>query len=52
MHVEFNSNTCFLSVDSEADSGKLATSAWEFFTGLMNAPPLRCYYFFGVKITS
>ena len=37
--------------DSEADSGKLLTSAWELFYRLMNAP-LRCYYFFGVKMTS
>ena len=56
MHVDFNSkdqfnSKCFLSANSEADSRKLVTSAWELFYRLMNAP-LRCYYFFGVKITS
>ena len=56
MHVEFNSkdqfnSKCFLSTDSEADSGKLLTSALELFYRLMNTP-LRCYYFFGVKMTS
>ena len=55
MHVDFNSkdqfnSKCFLSANSEADSRKLVTSAWELFYRLMNAP-LRCYYFFGVKMT-
>ena len=50
MHVEFDSKDqmCFLSANSE---GKFLTSAWNLFTGLMNAPQ-RCYYFFGVKMTS
>ena len=50
MHVEFDSKDqmYFLSANSE---GKFLTSAWNLFTGLMNAPQ-RCYYFFGVKMTS
>ena len=50
MHVEFDSKNqmSFLLANSE---GKFLTSAWKLFTGLMNAPQ-RCYYFFGVKMTS
>ena len=45
------STTCFLLADSEADPGKLLASVRELFYRLMNAP-LKCYYFFGVKMTS